>query len=556
MNKLILTSTAVLLTVTGYPADLTKARFTQVVNQVKIISSSTKGIAEAKVDLEFLTPDLVQTGPRSLAELRAPDDTITRVGSNTIFSFARRGREVNLQRGSLLFQSPKGKGGGTIRTKAASASVLGTTIMITATIDGGFKSIVLEGRCQIQLPNGDFRQLDSGQVTFVLPGEKGFGPTLDVNLEKLVEGSKLVQGFEEELPSKATIDQEVEKQVKLIESGQAEDTGLLVGQKADEDEVQVVKSEFIEQTVSDTRSAQQRALDTDVTQAGTTLNGSRVFASPINPVPSVTGTINNGFLANNATFTGNGINFGPYTGAGGNFGVLAKGTLAIKANTALATVSARQPASSTHNFSLFASSPTPVAAGPGTPTTLPFNTTLAGRQGLTIDPNTQINAVGVGNVTLASGSTMALNNVSVFNQNGSVTVNANSDLETSGGTFSPSSVGYVKFKSVAGNAMVVNTGFSTSTVMMQAAQSLNVNGASFSGLTSIAMDARTVNMWNLNFAAGTTVNLRSQIGQLAPNPNTGAPSVPGHVNFIQNVNYGGEPAQFAVGAGINISPLP
>ena len=337
MNKLILTSTAVLLTVTGYPADLTKARFTQVVNQVKIISSSTKGIAEAKVDLEFLTPDLVQTGPRSLAELRAPDDTITRVGSNTIFSFARRGREVNLQRGSLLFHSPKGKGGGTIRTKAASASVLGTTIMITATIDGGFKSIVLEGRCQIQLPNGDFRQLDSGQVTFVLPGEKGFGPTLDVNLEKLVEGSKLVQGFEEELPSKATIDQEVEKQVKLIESGQAEDTGLLVGQKADEDEVQVVKSEFIEQTVSDTRSAQQRALDTDVTQAGTTLNGSRVFASPINPVPSVTGTINNGFLANNATFTGNGINFGPYPGAGGNFGVLAKGTLAIKANTALAT---------------------------------------------------------------------------------------------------------------------------------------------------------------------------------------------------------------------------
>ncbi len=559
MRKLILFSGVFWLTGTVPAADLNRAKFTQVINSVNVVSVAKKTVSKAELNSNVDAPDLIRTGPKSLAELVAPDNTITRVGANTVFSFARKGREVNLDRGSLLFHSPRGKGGGVIRTRAASASVLGTTLVITATIDGGFKSIVLEGRAQIKLPNGDFRQLDSGQVTFVLPGEKGFGPTLDVNLEKLVEGSKLVQGFEEELPSKAKIDQEVKKQTRLIDSGQAEDTGLLVGQKADEDEVQVVKAEFIEQTVSDTRSAQQKALDRNYAQAGTALDGNRVFGNPINPAAAVTGTINSGFLANNAAFTGSGINFGPYTAAGGNFGVIAKGTLAIRANTALNSASTRQPASTSDSFSLFASTPsqTPTPTGPGvTPTVPPFSTTLAGANGLTINPNTQVNAVGVGDLTLASGTTMALNNVSVFNQNGSVTLNAGSDLETSGGTFSPSSVTYVKFKSFTADTTVVNTGFSTSTAILLAARNLNVNGATFSGATSIAMDARTVNLWNLNFANGTTVNLRSQLGQLAPNPNTGAASVPGHVNFIQNVNYGGQPAQFAVGSGINISPLP
>jgi hypothetical protein len=65
-----------------------------------------------------------------------------------------------------------------------------------------------------------------------------------------------------------------------------------------------------------------------------------------------------------------------------------------------------------------------------------------------------------------------------------------------------------------------------------------------------------VNLSNIEFATGTTVNLSSQLGQLAANPNTGAASVPGHVNFLVNVNYGADPAQLFVGRGINIGVRP
>ena len=65
-----------------------------------------------------------------------------------------------------------------------------------------------------------------------------------------------------------------------------------------------------------------------------------------------------------------------------------------------------------------------------------------------------------------------------------------------------------------------------------------------------------MNLSNINFPGGSTVNLYSQTGQLAANPNTGAASVPGHVNFILNVNYGGNPAQIFVGNTINIGVRP
>lgn len=60
----------------------------------------------------------------------------------------------------------------------------------------------------------------------------------------------------------------------------------------------------------------------------------------------------------------------------------------------------------------------------------------------------------------------------------------------------------------------------------------------------VIIDENTVNLQNRNFASGTPLLIRSAIGLLTPNPNTGAASLQGYVNFIQNVNYAGNPAQF------------
>src|SRR5580692_201370 len=229
MKKLFAVSSYVggfLIISIGQAADLKQSKFTQVVNDVEVISTADNSQKAAAVNDIFNMPDVVRTGAASRAELVARDNTITRVGANTIFSFDPASRTIDLQQGSLLFHSPKGKGGGTIRTSSATASVLGTTLIVTTTHSGGFKVIDLEGHVAIKFLSGIRQDLNPGQMTFVLPGGHP-APVLTIRLDTLTRNSHLVQGFEQPLPSLPLIQQQVATQVKLIESGQAQDTGLL-----------------------------------------------------------------------------------------------------------------------------------------------------------------------------------------------------------------------------------------------------------------------------------------------------------------------------------------
>ena len=82
--------------------DLKQAKVTQVVNDVQIISAANQNAKAAAVNELFTMPDLLRTGPASRAELVAADETITRVGANTIFSFDPESRTINLKQGSRL----------------------------------------------------------------------------------------------------------------------------------------------------------------------------------------------------------------------------------------------------------------------------------------------------------------------------------------------------------------------------------------------------------------------------------------------------------------------
>jgi len=300
-----------------FAADLRQATFTQVIKDVSVVSSGAK--TSAKLNDTFVNPDIVQTGPDSLAELIAADKTVTRIGANTIFSFTGKGRDVNLQEGSVLFHSPKGKGGGTIKTKAASASVLGTTIVVTATVGGGFKAIVLEGKGQITLPNGNFRILQAGQVTFVLPGAQQFGPQLNINLQKLVESSRLVQGFETELPSKPVIQGAIERQQVLIRAGLAEDTGILVANRATTDSVATVDPTLVQQAVEERKDeiALARAADATISSSDLrsfgTATPKQLFLDPTRADLPLLGVLNfTGLIARNITIKTAAIDFTPF----------------------------------------------------------------------------------------------------------------------------------------------------------------------------------------------------------------------------------------------------
>jgi hypothetical protein len=64
----------------------------------------------------------LKTADESRAELRFPDLTTTRVGSNTFFRFFAGGRDMTLDGGTMLFSSPKGAGGGKVQAGPSAQS--------------------------------------------------------------------------------------------------------------------------------------------------------------------------------------------------------------------------------------------------------------------------------------------------------------------------------------------------------------------------------------------------------------------------------------------------
>lgn len=167
----------------AHAVNLERSTITELVKDVTIINPTTKSQKAAKLNDVFVTPNVMRTGPDSRVEMIASDQTVTRVGANTLFSFEPDKREINLQRGSVLFNSPSGKGGGTIKTAAATAAVLGTTIIVVTTPNGGFKVLLVEGHGRVTSPNGQSRLLGPGQMTFILPG-MSLGPVYNYQIRE------------------------------------------------------------------------------------------------------------------------------------------------------------------------------------------------------------------------------------------------------------------------------------------------------------------------------------------------------------------------------------
>jgi hypothetical protein len=279
-------------------------------------------------------PDILRTGAASRAELVAPDETVTRVGANTVFSFDPANRTIDLKQGSLLFHAPHGKGGGTIHTGSATASVLGTTIIVVTTPNGGFKLIDLEGQAEIHFLNGLRQKLDAGQMTFILPGANQLAPVIIFRLDELILNSLLVKGFSQPLGSLPLIQNQIDKQLKLIGSGKATDTGLYAGDDASPNQVEVLDVNSIPhgQKLPPPPSAPPppqlsalaaaEAADATITQPSLTdasipTPPLHVFTDILLSVPGISffnGQTFSGFVANNILINTPTVNLSPYSG--------------------------------------------------------------------------------------------------------------------------------------------------------------------------------------------------------------------------------------------------
>jgi hypothetical protein len=269
-----LTAAAVLLSGSAFandaPLPFAEATFTEVVNDVQVVSRADAKAVKAVKDARFAAPDLVKTGRKSRAQLTGSDGTIARVGSNAVFAFDKSSRTINLESGSVLFHSPTGKGGGTIVTNSATASVIGTTIIVTATSNGGFKMLVLEGVAKVQFPNGQVSTVNAGQMTFVMPGAtvenksdgasgsssqdgapaKGGtpGPVLNFDLASLASDSGLITGFATVLPSIGKIHLATGEQGERLADGELKATGLFIVGAHDSEQFVVADPNAVQQS--------------------------------------------------------------------------------------------------------------------------------------------------------------------------------------------------------------------------------------------------------------------------------------------------------------------
>ncbi len=165
-------------------APLEEARVSRVIQDVRLLGSNAAP-RPAAVNDDVKQGTAVRTGVDSRAELTFTDQTITRLGQNTVFSIRGGTREVTLDSGAILVQVPHGGEPAQIRTAAVTASISGGTAMFSSNPNFPKKLLVLEGLghfCRERPPGERQRPEDcvdvpAGQMVMMLPDGSITKPT-------------------------------------------------------------------------------------------------------------------------------------------------------------------------------------------------------------------------------------------------------------------------------------------------------------------------------------------------------------------------------------------
>lgn len=126
----------------------------------------------------------------SRAELVYPDGSLVRIGQNTIFSFDANTRTLELTKGTLIFNIPKGSGGGVIKTPSLTAAITGTAGKLSTNIIA-----IVEGSVKLR----DGQTVSAGQFARVNPDGSitvGYYDPTKILDGKLVQFNGIMPGFE------------------------------------------------------------------------------------------------------------------------------------------------------------------------------------------------------------------------------------------------------------------------------------------------------------------------------------------------------------------------
>jgi FecR protein len=173
-----------------------EARVTETINIVSLLQQLRKPQPATVGDI-IKGQTALKTGGESRAELKFPDLTITRVGSNSLFRFYAGGRDMTLDGGTMLFYSPKGAGGGKVQAGAVTAAVTGSALSImnlTPAMKTPYVRVVCLEHSAVVSGPGFTRKIRAGQLI------DQDGTVTNIDLAAFARSSNLFTGFSTSLP--------------------------------------------------------------------------------------------------------------------------------------------------------------------------------------------------------------------------------------------------------------------------------------------------------------------------------------------------------------------
>src|SRR5437660_9219326 len=220
---------AIAATTSTIATELNQATITRLINNVQLRPGQE---APRAAVLNDNVPDgtTVATGMDSRTELTFTDQTSARLSANTIFSFDKGTRNLDLAEGAMLLRVPKGVGSAKITTGAVTAAINGTTVIVEYHPHAYIKFMSLEGTARLYLKRrwGESVLIRPGQMLITNPDAKGGLPDpVDVDLERLLKTSLLIIDFPP-LGRQNLIAKESEKQQRAKSKRTLIDTNLVI----------------------------------------------------------------------------------------------------------------------------------------------------------------------------------------------------------------------------------------------------------------------------------------------------------------------------------------
>ena len=203
-----------------------EARLTQITQDVQVVTAD--GAAHPASANESIHEGMtVRTGAASRVEVTFTDQSIARLGANSVFDFKDGARNLELRGGAMLLEAPRNAKGAKIHTAGFAAAITGTTIVFES-YPTHYKFLVLDGTGRLYRPGhfGDSILVGAGQMVFGQPNAALSDP-VDFDIARFLKTCRFIVDFPP-LPSEKLMALASEKQQRAKSKKTLIDTNLVI----------------------------------------------------------------------------------------------------------------------------------------------------------------------------------------------------------------------------------------------------------------------------------------------------------------------------------------